>query len=482
MVSVPVAGKDSLMVNFQKNLNCSKENAKTDSFSKYMEKNQKTTQENNENVTTKGKTQIDNSEKKVLKEQKVTSSKPEKSDQDVQPIDALDEASQKVVEAVAKELGISVEEVMNALQNLNLTPMDLLQVNNMGNLLVELNGDGDLLNLLTNEDMFKSLKVLNELVKTTIEELKETFSLTDDEFTQLLKESKNVQNTELPKVVTNPTEGTPNAGLENNIKLTDESNKSLNPTEPKTELPTETKTEQSPVLTKETDSGTSDSAKGKVEVQVDKVGTNKETPFDQSATQDNLAEEESQEETKNPSEQGLYQNVAGKNNTGQTVKVDPQFVNQSPETEQIMKQIMDYMKIQVKADATQMEMQLHPSSLGTIHVQIASKEGVITAQFTAQNESVKAALEGQIVQLKETFNEQGLKVEAVEVTIASHQFERNMNQGKQDAANAEAAKKKSVRKINLDQMDGMEEESLEEADLLTADMMLKNGNTVDYTA
>ena len=73
-----------------------------------------------------------------------------------------------------------------------------------------------------------------------------------------------------------------------------------------------------------------------------------------------------------------------------------------------MRQIMDYMKVSVKADSSELEMQLHPQSLGTLHIQMASRNGVVTANFIAQNETVKAALESQMVQLKENFAEQGV--------------------------------------------------------------------------
>ena len=66
-----------------------------------------------------------------------------------------------------------------------------------------------------------------------------------------------------------------------------------------------------------------------------------------------------------------------------------------------MRQIMDYMKVSVKADSSELEMQLHPQSLGTLHIQMASRNGVVTANINAQNETVKAALQSQKVQLKE---------------------------------------------------------------------------------
>ena len=63
-----------------------------------------------------------------------------------------------------------------------------------------------------------------------------------------------------------------------------------------------------------------------------------------------------------------------------------------------------------------------PASLGSVNVQIAAKDGVITAQFTAQNETVKAAIESQLVQLRTQFEEQGIKVDAVEVTVANYRW------------------------------------------------------------
>ena len=149
-----------------------------------------------------------------------------------------------------------------------------------------------------------------------------------------------------------------------------------------------------------------------------------------------------------------------------------------------MRQIMDYMKVSVKADSSELEMQLHPQSLGTLHIQMASKNGVVTANFITQNETVKAALESQMVQLKESFAEQGVKVEAIEVTVQTHQFEQNLEQGRDHNSNQDneaGVSRKRTRRINLNAALA-EEETQSEEDRITADMMTTNGNTVDFTA
>ena len=127
-------------------------------------------------------------------------------------------------------------------------------------------------------------------------------------------------------------------------------------------------------------------------------------------------------------------------------------------------------------------MQLHPESLGSLHIQITSKGGEVTAQFRVQDETVKAAIESQVAELKETLKNQGIKVEAVEVTVESHAFESNLWQGQGREENASyQGERKGHRRINLNELEGLEELT-EEEDKLAAEMMEANGNTVDYTA
>ena len=165
----------------------------------------------------------------------------------------------------------------------------------------------------------------------------------------------------------------------------------------------------------------------------------------------------------------------------------PQMANAfSSQTMDIMNQIMDYMKIQLKPGMDQLQMQLHPESLATVHIQLTSKAGEVTAQFQVQNEEVKAVLESQIVELKESLKEQGVKVEAVQVTVENHGFESNLWQGQGKEENASSQNgRKAQRRINLRELDALsmeESEEISSEDALRAKIMEANGNTVDYTA
>lgn len=74
-----------------------------------------------------------------------------------------------------------------------------------------------------------------------------------------------------------------------------------------------------------------------------------------------------------------------------------------------------------------MEIALNPENLGKVNLLVSVREGVVTAKLVAENEQVKKALEGQLNVLKENMSNQGLKVEAVEVTVQNNAFHNQDN-------------------------------------------------------
>ncbi len=74
-----------------------------------------------------------------------------------------------------------------------------------------------------------------------------------------------------------------------------------------------------------------------------------------------------------------------------------------------------------------MEIALNPENLGKVNLLVSVREGVVTAKLIAENEQVKKALEGQLNVLKENMSNQGLKVEAVEVTVQNNAFHSQDN-------------------------------------------------------
>lgn len=173
--------------------------------------------------------------------------------------------------------------------------------------------------------------------------------------------------------------------------------------------------------------------------------------------------------------------------TVQTIRTDN--ITAAPQnvvfnTLDVIRQVSEFTRVMYQGDTTSMEMQLNPENLGKIYVQVTAKEGVVTAHLAVQNEIVKEALENQTIQLRENMNQQGIKVEAVEVTIASHEFERNLEQNQQGSAQdeqREQASKSPRRNISMNQLDEMSG-LMSEEEMLVAKIMRDNGNSVDFTA
>ena len=149
-------------------------------------------------------------------------------------------------------------------------------------------------------------------------------------------------------------------------------------------------------------------------------------------------------------------------------------------TSRIMEQVMDNVKVMSADGLSSMEMQLEPENLGKLNIHVVAKNGVVTAQITAQNEAVKNALESQVAVLKENLNKQEIKVEDVEVTVASHAFEQGM--GNNDSSGNQRQNKRRFNSsqestvLNENELKSIKEELLEEA------MREKQGSTVSYTA
>ena len=150
-----------------------------------------------------------------------------------------------------------------------------------------------------------------------------------------------------------------------------------------------------------------------------------------------------------------------------------------PDSQQVMNQILDYMKVSMKPEDTVLNMQLHPENLGTLHIQITAREGIMTAHFTASSEAVKTVLENQMIVLKENFEQQDIKVDAIEVTVETHQFESNLEQGRQ-RGEEESGRRPKRRKLDVNSLEAGEE--LTESDQILTEMMAASGSSVDYLA
>lgn len=358
--------------------------------------------------------------------------------------EVLEAAAVQVIQEVADTFGMEPEEVQAIMADLGLEQTDVLSARGLSSLILAASGEESAQALLTNEELYGSYQELMGQMEELLQECSETLEVDPEQLIQLTRPAEQFSAAETADAdeVIRPAAEEPQEQTEIAEEKPDEGFEAVRPAEQKA-------AEQ---------------------------------------TRENGNPGAKQDQKDNRQEGGREQGLNLFAQNLRTEQYEPQVQQAAPaesvwdaDTQNIMRQIMDYMKINLKADMSTMEMQLHPASLGTLQVQVASKGGVVTANFITQNEAVKAALESQMVQLQEQFEEQGVKVEAIEVTVSTHQFEQNLEQGRRGSGQEqEPARRGRTRKINLN--DSFSPEEMEEEDILAKDIMIANGNTVDYTA
>ena len=357
----------------------------------------------------------------------------------------VDEAADKMLSDTAEELSVTEEELLSVLQSLSLTPADLLTKEGLQQVVLAVSGETDFANFLTDETMFTTLQNLCGELQTTLSDLADELGISQDEVQDFL------------------TALADKAGDASALQAEELSAEEFS--------------------TEETEDAVTDVKKGSDTESItgDKAASEVTVPGKETGKQ---TEKETSGEEKSFTGDRAFDNFAQSFKTGQTqntqaaAEVTPHF---DVETENIIRQITDYMRGNVTDGVSEMDMQLHPASLGSVHIHLEAKEGVLTAQFTAQNESVKAALESQMIQLKDSFEEQGLTVESIEVMVSSQKFDQSYEEAESHANDTGSRSgRQRTRRAGLHV--SMEDEELSDEEILAKEVLKGQGSTVEFTA
>ena len=362
----------------------------------------------------------------------------------------VDEAADKMLSDTAEELSVTEEELLSVLQSLSLKPADLLTKEGLQQVVLAVSGETDFANFLTDETMFTTLQNLCGELQTTLSNLADELGISQDEVQDFL--------TALADKAGDA------SALQAEVLSTEEFS-------------------AEEFSTEETEDAVTDVEKGSDTESItgDKTASEVNVPGKETGKQ---TEKETSGEEKSFTGDKAFDNFTQSFKTGQTqntqaaAEVTPHF---DVETENIIRQITDYMRGNVTDGVSEMDMQLHPASLGSVHIHLEAKEGVLTAQFTAQNESVKAALESQMIQLKDSFEEQGLTVESIEVMVSSQKFDQSYEEAESHANDTGSRSgRQRTRRAGLHV--SMEDEELSDEEILAKEVLKGQGSTVEFTA
>lgn len=367
--------------------------------------------------------------------------------------EAINEDGKVIVEKITDAFELPEDAIINAMQVLGLMAADMINPEAIIPLVAQVSGTEDVTGLITDSDIYTSLQDLMEGAESMRSELMNEFDLSEEELKAAIDDTKENFGAALQQSVE---EAVPEDAMNINKEAVIGKEQILD------------KAPQSEVFSDQP------AEEPKVEIvteNANKGSNNTKQDLQRGAESTNLFNQ-------------IVNNITEAAN--ETQSFSQVSYTDRAQMENIIRQITDRITIMSGPEETSLELALHPASLGNVNVLLSSGKDGITAKFTAQNELVKEAVESQMVQLQQKFEEQGIKVTSIEITIASHAFEQNLQQGNENRDPSDTQENKAakpLRRINLSEVE--EEEPVEEmndAERIAVQMMAMNGNTVDFTA
>ena len=346
--------------------------------------------------------------------------------------DTVKEVCEDIKDAIKEEFDVSDEDIKVAMELLGLTALDLLSTAKVAELIEQLTGT-DALTLITNEDMMQSFNNIINVVDEANADIAGMLGVKTEEVGIVLG-----QNDIAPVVNSEDT------AKQDNVKEADAKNADDNINQ------------------------TVDNQESLSEVLAKKITTESDGKAKNNMSESNEA-----------NNKVTYADVADNmisNITDTFADIITEDISTVKEAD-IVNQVIDSVKLMASRELTSMEVMLNPEHLGSVHITVTARNGIVSAQIAAQNEQVKTALENQMVTLREQFESQGLKVDAVEITVMAHSFEADQNFG-QSESERKQGESKVHRKLDLSSFDDELEEDLES----TAPAPKAEGSSVEYLA
>ena len=390
--------------------------------------------------------------------------------------DTKDAFETGVKEILKDELGVSDEQVEDAMSILGLQWMDLLNPASLSQLVTQLTGTEDACSLLMSEEFTNIMQNTDALVQN----LSETLGISKDEWVALQNQLAELT-ADFNETVDMADGGVQEMAPQTDATITSQDTTVMAATVQMTHTTEETQNVQPEEETEDATPVIQVNASEDAQTE-NNVSENASGEMGEPAAQSQKTKESSvNEHAQNMEFQVRAEQLA----------VAPEEVNKvasrtTIDVQDIMNQITEFAKVNLSPENSSIEMQLNPENLGKVYLHIAAtKEGNITAELAVSSETVKTALEAQIADLRTSLNQQGIKVDAVEVAIASHEFERNLEQNasgeEQQGSQREESGRTAGRRLfrgELDELSGL----MNEEEALAAQIMKDHGNTMDVTA
>ena len=462
-------------------------NSSSNSFDNYLS----TSQKSNGAAASKTASKTQSNNVKVANQSKAKSTSDKVSDvnsgNSVNSLNqkSIDKVNEKIADEVKDVLGIDDDTFANAMTALGLSPLDLLESNNLAKLVLFVNGSSDFTDLLTDENMMNQLNELSDILGNLNWE--DLTGMSKSDFLEEVEDfnAKSQTGSDVFK------EDAPALAQETAVDAADSGNTSENVSAEESATNTNNVSTEKKSVQGETTVYTSDnSSDTMVEVSVTKSEESSsqqsssssqseddmsEVTHDQTISEDDVTTD-NQHTVRNDFVQNLNQAV---NDTVQVAKPESVRMQQMVD---IVNQVVERIKVSIGTESTSMEMQLNPEHLGKLLLNVSSKNGVMTAVFSVLSEEARAALESQMYTLRENLELRELKVDAVEVNVSDFDFSHSDQTMSGDQSKADNGNGKQMKFDFDDEASSEEMISNEEKEAVRKQVMRDNGSQIDFTA
>ncbi len=451
------------------------------------------TQKSDESASTDETYAIDSGRKDLVK---TVSDKTDLDESEMETLtEEVSEFSENVIQTIAKELDLSEEDVTAAMETLGLTALDLINPKNMVSLISTLTESTDAVSMLMSDSFHNIMNSVNEMVGSLSESTGMDISTIVELLTPVEEEPVDPMMNLVPSVE-NLKDGTEFADAKSDISIPQDveidEEMAVKPDES-----VESTTEELPVDVLESHTANKNpDKKGSLDGIISNAeGESEDTTLSEgkiTSVKENPTADDFKEFLDDDSNYGSNMQQTVTNESTSTIEVES--VNQTfsyseIDPEELINQIVERARVTIDEEVSTMEMELNPEHLGKLFMEVSSdKEGNVTAKIFTENENVKSALEGQLNLLMDKLNVQGSKVQAIEVSVGTHEFEENLESDQASLNEREASEdqqrdgqRSRPRNMNLNSLDELQGLMTEEEELAYK-LMRDNGNTVNLTA
>ena len=364
--------------------------------------------------------------------------------------ESVNDCIKEIKQLIENFTDLSEEDLEEIMEQLGMLSTDLLNFENVIQVVISADDQIDVSNLMMNEDFTDFVKDVTNLLDEIVKDISKEFGIDIKEASEMLEDFTVVED-EIkfePEIIK---EAAKEIKTEDNKPEVNVQNAEVN---------TEVKAE-------------ADEDIAYVRPQNENSSNSEEQTLEDETTVKVEVEKESTEKTSDKTENNNFATTF--NEFNQKVSEVIEEATEIANAREVVEQIVDEIKATIKVDTTSVEMQLNPEHLGKVSINIATENDVVKAKIVVTDKQVEEIVRSNLEILRENLNNQGLKVEELEVTIASRSF-NDQFAGTKEKQEGEQKSKKAFKHFDDD------ESAIASGQIEDEEELMLKGATVSYSA